>query len=110
MIQSATSDRSDRSDWDATPSATASRRSAPAAQPAVDAITVEVRRAPAAPTGDSFRKHLDHRVEVLAREIAERIGASHQPPEIFFDQLLARRRGDDLLRQDVERVARNEET
>ena len=53
-------------------------RAAPRAQPAVDAIVVQIGAAPAGAAGEPFAQHGDHFVEGLALEIAERPGPSHQ--------------------------------
>ena len=65
---------------------------------------MQMRRAPAAAGGDAFGEHLHHRLEVVAAEVAERVGAVHQLPYLVLGHLLAGDHGDDLLGQDVERV------
>ena len=50
----------------------------------VHAVAVQMRRAPAAAGGDAFAEHLQHRLEVVALEVAERVGAMHQLPHLVL--------------------------
>ena len=51
------------------------------------------------------RQHVEDVLELLAREVAERVGAPHELVQLVNRDLLVGGNGDDLLRQDVERVA-----
>ncbi len=79
------------------------REPAAASQHAVDAVVVHQRRRPPGAAADALREHLDHLVEVLARQVTERPGAAHEGVEVVVGPVLARRLRHDLLRQDVER-------
>ncbi len=57
----------------------------------------------AAPRGEALGRHLQHGVEVLARQVAVRPRTAHQLEQIGFRVLAACRLRDDLLRQHVER-------
>jgi hypothetical protein len=75
---------------------------------APDAIPGDAR----AELGELFRRvatgqHVEDVLELLPGEIAERIGALHELVELVDGDLLLRADGDDLLRQDVERVPWN---
>ena len=68
---------------------------------------MQVRATAAALRRDAFGQHLDDRVEVLAIQIAIRIGAADQRVEIVFLPIASGGLGDNLLRQNVERSFRN---
>ena len=53
------------------------------------------------------REHVEHVLELRAREVAERIGALDERVQIVDAQLLVDGDRDDLLREHVERVARD---
>ena len=81
-------------------------RAAPAAQDGVNAVAVKVGGPSATTRRDALGEHLDHRVEVLPREVFERRGAAHQRKEIVFGPIVRPARGHDLLGEDVERTDR----
>ena len=79
-------------------------RAAPRPQPAVDAVMVQERAAAPARGRDAVGQHRDDVVEVVAREVAVRIGRAHgavQRVDIPFFFRGAERH--ELLREDVER-------
>ena len=76
-------------------------RTAPAFEPAVHTVIVNVGTAPAAPGGEPLGEHLHDVVEFLPRQVAVRIGRAHEREQRVVGPFLARRRGDDLLCQDV---------
>ena len=53
------------------------------------------------------REHVEHVLELCAREVGERIGAADEVVQLADLDLLLRGDGDDLLREHVERVARD---
>src|SRR6185437_229812 len=55
----------------------------------------------------SFGKHFDNISEILASEIAVRVGRTESFIEIVFRPAVRGSRGDDLLREDIERILRN---
>ena len=65
---------------------------------------MQIGAAPAALGVDAFGEHAHHGVEILAREIAVRIGAAHEREELVFAVLARGDFGDDLLREHVERM------
>ncbi len=78
-------------------------RAAAAADDAVDAVAMDQRRRATGAVAQAVRQHLHDLVEVLARQRRERRGASREREEVVLAPVLARRLGDDLLREDVER-------
>ena len=83
-------------------------RAAPRAQPAVDAVVMQKRAAAAARGRDAVGEHRDDVVEVFAREVAVRIRGAHQRVErVDVPIVVGRAGGDELLREDVERRARD---
>ena len=66
-------------------------------------VAVDERGAPAAACGEAAGQHADDRVEVGAREVAVRPGATDQREQIVLAPLVAGGLGDQLLRQHVER-------
>ena len=52
-------------------------------------------------------EHVEHVLELLAREVGERIGAADEPVQLLDLDLVVGDDRDDLLREDVERVARD---
>src|SRR5438128_5944998 len=63
---------------------------------------MDVGGAPPPLGAESFGQHLDHGVELLARQVAVGPGRAHQVEQAVLVPLVARCRRDDLLRQDVE--------
>ncbi len=53
------------------------------------------------------REHVEHVLELRARKVGERVRAAHERVQLGDLDLLVRADGDDLLREDVERVARD---
>src|SRR6185295_15828903 len=53
-------------------------RATPPTQPMVHAIAMQERSAPSARSSDSFRQHLDHRIEIAPGQITIRPGPAHQ--------------------------------
>ena len=54
------------------------------------------------------REHVEHVLELCARELGERVGAAHEPVQVVDGDLLVGGDRDDLLREHVERVARDD--
>jgi hypothetical protein len=78
-------------------------RAAPAAQPAVHAVAVQPRAAPAARRLEALREHLEHGLELVARQRAVRPRAAHQREQRVLAPLARGAARDDLLGEDVER-------
>ena len=76
-------------------------------QPAVDAVAVQVGAMPAALRRDAFAEHLQHRVVIVARQVAIRIRPAAQLEERVLVPVVAGDGGDDLLGQDVQRRTRD---
>src|SRR2546423_846500 len=70
---------------------------------------MEVGAAAAAVRGKAIRQHAYDTVEVLPLQASERIRALHEAKEGVLVPLLCRSGGDDLLRQDIERLLRDAE-
>ena len=70
-------------------------------------VVMDQRGAAAAPGRVAGREHRDDVVELLAREIAIRIGAAQEVEERVLVPFLGGRFGDDLLREHVERLLRD---
>ncbi len=73
----------------------------------VDAVAMQQRSAAASRGDDAFGKHLQNLFESLPAQVAIRIGTADQRVEIVFGEILAGRGGGDLLRQNVQRRARD---
>src|SRR5205823_3449891 len=84
-------------------------RSPPGTNAVVDLIVMEKRSTPGPTLTDTVRKHAHDGVEILPFKIAIWIGASYGEKQIFFEPFLSRRRGDNLLSENVERRRRNED-
>ena len=82
---------------------------APGPQPPVDAVVVHVCAAPPSARREALGQHLHDGVEVLPREVTVRIGAAHQVEERILLPFLAGHGRDDLLRENVERVVRDDQ-
>ena len=80
---------------------------APGAQLAVDDVAVQVRGAPAPPGRESAGEHRQKLPPSLAVEIPVRPGATHRREQRVLAPVLGRDHGDDLLREDVERMHRH---
>ena len=80
---------------------------APGAQLAVDDVAVQVRGAPAPPGRESAGEHRQELPPSLAVEIPVRPGAAHRREQRVLAPVLGRDHGDDLLREDVERMHRH---
>ena len=78
---------------------------APAAQPVVHPVVVDVRAAPAPARGEPLREHLYDVVEILAGEVAVGVGAAHQLVQRRLVPVVGCHSRHDLLGEDVERVA-----
>src|SRR5205807_2197214 len=74
---------------------------------AVDLIAMEVRRAAASTRRNPLAEHLEHFVEVLTRQVVERISAPHEVEQVLLLDLARCRDRHHLLRQDVEGARRN---
>ena len=59
--------------------------------------------------GEALRQHLDDLVELLAGEVAVRVGAPGHVPEGLLRHLAGGSRGDDLLGKDVEGLGRHDD-
>ena len=70
----------------------------------IDRVVVDERAAPAAPAGVALGQHRQHRGEILARERAIGPGAAEAGEERVLAPFARGDFGDDLLRQDVERL------
>ena len=82
---------------------------APGLEASVHAVVMHVRAAAPAPGREPVGEHLHHRIEVFAREIAVRVGPAHQLVQRRLVPLFARHRRDHLLRENVERVVRDDQ-
>jgi hypothetical protein len=82
---------------------------APRAQLAVHRIAMQVGRARALAGGEALGQHAHHGVEIRARQRPIRPRATHQIVQRILAPLLARHFGDDLLRQHVERLRRQDQ-
>ena len=80
-----------------------------AANLAVHRIMMDQGAAPATAEGEAVCQHLDDRIEVGARQVAIGPGAAHQGVEIGLGPVLRSHFGNDLLRQHIERLARDGE-
>ena len=69
----------------------------------VDFVAMHQRAAAASLGGEALGDHGQHLIEILPCEIAIRPGTGHQREELVFAIVVARRLGDDLLREHVER-------
>ena len=78
-------------------------RAAPPADPGVDLIAMDERAPPAAPGRESVGSHRENRVEVSPRQVAVGPGPADQRVQLILGVFAARRLGDELLRQHVER-------
>src|SRR5262249_54429197 len=74
------------------------------AEAPVHPVGMEERRAPAASGPDAVGEHLDDRVEIVARQRAERGRAADEREQIVGRDLAGRYRRHALLREDVERT------
>ena len=81
-------------------------RAAPAAQPAVHLVAVQVGGAPALGRVEAVGQHREHGLEVRARELAVRPRLAHAREERVLAPVVAGAGRDDLLREDVERRLR----
>src|SRR5436309_1266120 len=68
---------------------------------------MQVRAAPTASRGETFRQHAHNFVEFRARKVSEWIGGPDHLEQCIFCPFLWCNRGDNLLRQDIERLFRN---
>ena len=68
---------------------------------------MQVRARAAAGSRDTLRQHFEHAVEIATIERAVGPGAADKIEEFVFTELFASAGGDHLLRENVERVARN---
>ena len=83
-------------------------RALPAADDAAGAVPDDAR----AQLGElvrrvAAREHVEHVLELRARKVCERICAAHERVQLGHLDLLVRADGDDLLREHVQRIARN---
>jgi hypothetical protein len=85
-------------------------RAAPAAQHVIDRVVVDERAAAPATRAEALRNHLDDRREIFTRQGAIGPGAAHQSEETLFAPFARGHFGDDLLRQNIERVFGDAET
>ena len=76
---------------------------------AVHTISVEVRATAAALCADALREHVDDRIEISPGQIAVTVRAANQLEEILFAPLFGRRHRNDLLREHVERLHRDDQ-
>ena len=54
------------------------------------------------------REHVEHVLELRPRQVGERVGAAHELVQVVDGDLLVSRDRDDLLREHVERIARDD--
>ena len=73
----------------------------------VHLVAIEIRAVTSATCGDALGEHLQNVFEFLTRQIAIRIGAPNHLEQFVLVPLFAAQHGDDLLRQDVERLVGN---
>ncbi len=57
--------------------------------------------------GVPARQHVEHALQLLARQVAERLRPGHEPMQVAHRPAVEGADGDELLRKDVERVARD---
>lgn len=79
------------------------------AQAPVHGVAVQIRAAPPAPGAEALGEHVHHGVELRARERAIGPGPATEREQPVFVPLAAGHLGDDLLRQHVERLVRDDE-
>ena len=82
-------------------------RPATASHDAVHLIAVEVRPTATAGGGNALGEHLDHGVEVLARQPPVAVSRAHQLEQLLLAPVVASGRRHDLLRQHVEGCLRD---
>ena len=70
---------------------------------------VQVSAAPAAPGRETLRQHLDDVVEFLPCQVGEAVGPTHHLEELVLTAFPGADLGNDLLRQDVERLLRDDQ-
>src|SRR6185312_3954309 len=70
-------------------------------------VAMHERAAAAAPCGEALGEHAHDLLERRRLEVAIRVGAAYQAMELIFVPLARCNLGGDLLREDIERAARN---
>ena len=78
-------------------------RAAASAQTAIDAIVMEKRAASSARRGNTVGEHVDDFVKIFAFEIAIRIRRAGQVVQVVRMPFFRGARGNDLLRENIER-------
>src|SRR5256885_1995921 len=76
----------------------------------IHGVVMNQRRAPAAFGAETFSQHLDYAVEFVATQISIRPGHTNSFEQYVLVQILSRARRDNLLRQNIERLFRNQQS
>ena len=84
-------------------------RAAPCAQGVFDAIPMQVCAACAYARGVALGQHLQHRIELLALQIAVRHRAAEVVEQLGFDPFPCSHFGDDLLAEHIQRLRRQDQ-
>src|SRR4029450_8506258 len=84
-------------------------RAAPSAQHAVDGIAVNVRRAETVARRVTVGERANDVEVLLARQLRVRVGLANKIEEAGFGPFRSGDLGDDLLREDIERLLRDQD-